>query len=680
MSATRPTRPLSTLIASLTACLGLGLSACEPGGGPDGWGGGPVYETNDDGGDWDTYRASAVEVETGFVAEGDLFFADEAALRDHFDAHHMPSGALVARVDAAGRIIRWPAATQHHIRYCLDASLGNFRAEAEAAFHAATGAWESRVDVNFFHDKTQDGALCTPQNQNVDFTVQLHPWNTWSFTPDTPRADRSIALWPDHFSAPAPCSLEGGVRHLIGHALGFMHVHGDGGIVDDGDGGEPIADRVEITSDDAVSVMYAFPPERCFGETGARQISPRDFQGAIQIYGEAKPADRLVGDFNGDGRTDVAMFRAGWGSLPVYFALANGEFSVTNFALADNLINTQPDATKLLGDFDGDGKTDILVADDQASPNTVIYYSDGSGVFTPVRRAQANGHLNDYASTPLVGRFNNDNRDDILVVRSGSNSTSVMLAPAARANAFTVVSTALPVARRAFNDPLAGRLLGDFDGDGLTDVALWREGLGATPMYFANGAGGWVMTSVAHAAHENWINDPATSKIVGRFGAANKAGILLSRPGWNTAPIYFSDSTAANRVGSFTKTNFAAARINDPMVVKLPGDFDGDQLTDVLMLDYDNPTAFRVLFAVGNGSYVDSSLSIMDWTFSRPEFNYATIRASNPIVGRFNIGTRSDVLLWRNGWQSNPILFGDSRLRVSATNVVDPFFNLMNDR
>src|SRR5205085_5734605 len=46
----------------------------------------------------------------------------------------------------------------------------------------------------------------------------------------------------------------------------------------------------------------------------------------------ATPGVQVVtGDFNGDGRTDLAAFGgAGWGSIPVAFSNGNGTFNVTN--------------------------------------------------------------------------------------------------------------------------------------------------------------------------------------------------------------------------------------------------------------------------------------------------------------------------------------------------------------
>jgi hypothetical protein len=153
---------------------------------------------------------------------------------------------------------------------------------------------------------------------------------------------------------------------------------------------------------------------------------------------------------------------------------------------------------------------------------------------------------------------------------------------------------------------------------------------------------------------------------VGRFGIPNRSGILLWRPGWNSAPVYFSDSTASNRVGTFTKSNQTAPLINRQDLVKIPGDFDGDLLTDIMLINYASPQGRSILFSNGTGSYTSSSMAIMNSSLTGPEFNYAAICGSNPMVGRFNNGSKDDVLLWKSGWNSNPIMFGGTQQIMTA--------------
>jgi hypothetical protein len=625
---------------------------------------------------WEAYRALAAPVDDGLVAEGDLFFTDEDALRDHFYAITSDPYALASEIAPGGGTSRWPTGMQRNVRYCMDGSFGTFAAEARNALHAAARAWETRADVDFFHRVSSDGATCNGTDTTVDFHVRSVSGGPFfvSGGPQTPRADRQIVIDRDYPYAP-PFTLENWLIHELGHMLGFAHENTrlDAPAIP-GCARVPLATQ---TSFDPFSAMQDLIGP-CTGPEDPAPPSPRDHLGAARVYGEGISSDRLVGDFNGDGLSDVAMWRSGWGSIPVYFGRTDGTFYVTNVGTVDNRINTISNGVKLVGDFDGDGRSDILVADASFLPlQTLIYYSNGDGGFTAMTITQS-VDLVANARARYVGKFDADADSDIMLVIPGDTAVRVMR-PNARGVAFGVTTTPLAAGQRWITDFQASRMPGDYDGDGLIDIALWKEGWNSTPVYFSNGTGGFVITNVDHPFGTNWINDPAATKIVGRFANNTRSGILLWRPGWTTAPIYFSSSTPSSRTGAFTTTNNAAPNINRRDVTKIPGDFDGDGITDIMLVDYAAPTTLEILFSNGNGVYTHNSMTVLNSITGAAEPKYVAFRSANPLVGRFSSGLHDDVLLWRSDWNSNPILFGDLRTVMRATNHTD-LSNFLNTR
>jgi hypothetical protein len=169
-----------------------------------------------------------------------------------------------------------------------------------------------------------------------------------------------------------------------------------------------------------------------------------------------------VADFNNDGKPDL-LFGAAQGML---FLNSGKKFELK----ADSGINYKPGKVgPSLGNFNGDGLVDLFIP--QAS-GCKLYRNDGTGKFTDVTAQSGElAKLTGYAVGAAWGDFDNDGKPDLLVcMLRGANRFF-------RNNGdgtFSDHSTQVGLSQRVFNTQAAA--WADLNNDGKLDLILANEG------------------------------------------------------------------------------------------------------------------------------------------------------------------------------------------------------------
>jgi hypothetical protein len=275
----------------------------------------------------------------------------------------------------------------------------------------------------------------------------------------------------------------------------------------------------------------------------------------------------VAGDFNGNGRTDIALARQtpGWSTIPIAFANGDGTWNITNGPAPQFITEWahQPGVRLVFGDFNGDGRTDIALVRQTPGWSTIpIAFANGDGTWK-ITNGAAPQFITEWAHQPgvqlIAGDFNGNGRTDIALVRQTPGWGSIPLAFSNGDGSWNVTNGAAPQFITEWaHQPGVQLIAGDFNGNGRTDIALVRQtpGWGSIPVAFANGDGTWDITNGAAPQFiTDWSHQPGVRPIAGNFAGNGRTDIALVRqtPGWGSIPVAF-----ANGDGSWNITNGAA--------------------------------------------------------------------------------------------------------------------------
>jgi hypothetical protein len=166
-----------------------------------------------------------------------------------------------------------------------------------------------------------------------------------------------------------------------------------------------------------------------------------------------------TGDFNGDGRTDI-LWRAADGTMTDWLGQPDGSFEYNPASYTWIPTDWHIAGT---GDFNGDGRSDILWRADDGTMTSWLGQADGSFAYNPAAYTTTVPASVQIAGT---GDFNGDGIDDI-VWRAADGTMTDWLGQPDGSFAYNPASyTWIPT-----DWHIAGT--GDFNGDGRSDI-LWR--------------------------------------------------------------------------------------------------------------------------------------------------------------------------------------------------------------
>lgn len=301
-----------------------------------------------------------------------------------------------------------------------------------------------------------------------------------------------------------------------------------------------------------------------------------------------------VGDFNNDATPDLAVANNNNSQVSVLLGKGNGDFGPPPLPVPASVSVGNKPISVAVGDFNGDAKSDLAVANYMDNSVSVLL-GNGMGGFSPAPASPFS--VGNAPDSVAVGDFNGDLKPDLAIASHGSNDVRVLLGD--NKGGFSSAPNPFPVGIRP-----SSVAVGDFNGDLKPDLAIMNDGSNNVSILLGNSQG-----SLFGIAQNFDVGRYPVSVVVGDFNNDMKPDLAVLSAG-DAAQLMAPNLMVllGNGVGGFGPTSRepVSVQFSIPPRAVAVGDFNGDGKPDLAVTCADDKlehNEVRVLLGNGAGGF-----------------------------------------------------------------------------